>query len=113
MTTEWIAKAADFDFYQELTAHMDTVLRISLNRLHVEEEPLMNLIQATTSMRSKFRDTGLGSVDVVTVLCDVLLDGFRLKTKMQPLTVKAVIGVTKVNLYSITVADLGTVFDIS
>ena len=73
--------------------YLETILRMSLNRLRVDEEALMNLIQATTSVHPKFRDTGPGSVDVVTILCDVLLDGFRLKTKMQPLTIKAVIGV--------------------
>lgn len=92
---------------------METVLRMSLNRLRVEEEALMNLIQATTSMRPKFRDAGPGSVDVVTVLCDVLSDGFRLKTKMQPLTIKAVIGVMKLSSYVASLANLRTVFDIS
>lgn len=38
-------------------------------------------------------DSSTGSTDVINILCEILLDGLRMKTKMAPLTVSSLIEV--------------------
>lgn len=71
---------------------MEVVLRVALNRLGANEASLKQLIKAVVP--SKPKANGIpGTVDLINVLFDILLDGFRMKTKMPPLTIKWLIEV--------------------
>ena len=64
-----------------------------MNRLHVDASCLGKLISVTTMQRPKDREPIQGGVDIVNVLFDILGDGFRMKTKMAPSTIKVLIEV--------------------
>lgn len=66
---------------------------MALNRLHLDASCLGKLISVTTSHRPKAHESIQGGVDVINVLFDILGDGFRMKTKMAPSTIKVLIEV--------------------
>ena len=66
---------------------------MALNRLHLGALCLEKLISVTTAHRPKAQESIQGGVDVVNVLFDILGDGFRMKTKMAPSTIKVLIEV--------------------
>jgi hypothetical protein len=76
--------------FKDLLPCIDVVLRVALNRLHLDATCLGKLISATTPHRPKAQESG---VDVINVLFDILGDGFRMKTKMAPSTIKVLIEV--------------------
>jgi hypothetical protein len=77
--------------FKDLLQYIDVVLRVALNRLHLDVSCLGKLISVTTVHRPKAQES-LHS-DIVSVLFDILGDGFRMKTKMAPLTIKTLIEV--------------------
>ena len=77
--------------FKDLLQYIDVVLRVALNRLHLDVSCLGKLISVTTVHRPKAQES-LHS-DIVSVLFDILGDGFRMKTKMAPLTIKILIEV--------------------
>lgn len=66
---------------------------MALNRLHLDASCLSKLILITTSHRPKAQESFQGGVDVVNILIDILGDGFRMKTKIAPSTIKILIEV--------------------
>lgn len=52
----------------------------------------MQLIKAVAPNKPKANDNS-AIIEIVDLLFDVLLDGFRLKTRMSPITMKALIEV--------------------
>ena len=79
--------------FKDLLPYIDVVLRAALNRLHLDASCLGKLISVTTSHRPKAQESIQGGVDVINVLFEILGDGFRMKTKMAPLTIKILIEV--------------------
>jgi len=77
---------------QDLLPYVETVLRVALNRLHVSKSSLTRLVHVSNSQRSKTREF-VSTMDTISVLYDVLLDGFRMKTKMVPSTLMSLIEV--------------------
>ncbi|KAF4615386.1 hypothetical protein D9613_003079 [Agrocybe pediades] len=80
-----------FSNASELMAYADTVVRVALNRLHVSSSCLTRLITVTQSLRPKNQEVTPGSIDMTGVLFDILQDGFLMKTKISPLTMKSLI----------------------
>ncbi|KAF8964709.1 hypothetical protein BDZ97DRAFT_1815206 [Flammula alnicola] len=78
---------------KELLPYVDVVLRVALNRLRVDESCLTGLIDASIANKPKKQEPVPGSIDIINVLFDILVDGFRMKTKMLPLTIKSLIEV--------------------
>ncbi|KAF9533011.1 hypothetical protein CPB83DRAFT_806739 [Crepidotus variabilis] len=77
---------------RELLPYVDTVLRVSLNRLNIQTEPLLRLIEVALAHKSKSTDAFAGgSTDIINILFEILLDGLKMKTKMPPLTIKCLI----------------------
>ena len=66
---------------------------MALNRLHLDASCLGKLISVTTPHRPKAQESIQGGVDVISVLFDILGDGFRMKTKITPSTIKVLIEV--------------------
>jgi len=85
--------------------YIDVVLRVALNRLHLDASCLGKLISVTTSHRPKAQESIQGGVDVINVLFDILGDGFRMKTKMAPSTIKTLIEVCLNQLAWVGVTD--------
>lgn len=79
-------------FPQDLFPYVETVLRVALNRLHVSKSSLTRLVHVSSSQRFKAQQL-VSTMDTVNVLYDVLLDGFRMKTKMVPSTLVSLIEV--------------------
>ena len=79
--------------FKDLLPCIDVVLRVALNRLHLDASCLGKLISVTTPHRPKAQESIQGSVDVINVLFDILGDGFRMKTKMASSTIKVLIEV--------------------
>ncbi|KAF8163325.1 hypothetical protein B0H34DRAFT_805778 [Crassisporium funariophilum] len=78
---------------KDLLPYVDTVLRVALNRLHVEARSLTLLVAATASPHHKTQASAQGVLDVTSVLFEILWDGFRMKTKISPLTIKCLVKV--------------------
>lgn len=78
---------------KDLLPCIDVVLRVALNRLHLDASCLGKLISVTTPRHPKAQDSIQGGVDVINVLFDILGDGFRMKTKIAPSTIKVLIEV--------------------
>ena len=79
--------------FKELLPCIDVVLRVALNRLHLDAPCLGKLISVTTPHRPKAQESIQGGFDIINVLLDILGDGFRMKTKMAPSTIKVLIEV--------------------
>ena len=79
--------------FKDLLPCIDVVLRVALNRLYLDASCLGKLISVTTPHRSKAQESIQGGVDIINVLIDILGDGFRMKTKMAPSTIKVLIEV--------------------
>lgn len=81
--------------FKDFLPCIDVVLRVALNRLHLDAPCLSKLISVTTPHRPKAQESiqVQGGVDVINVLFDILGDGFRMKTKMAPSTIKILIEV--------------------
>ena len=79
--------------FKDLLPYIDVVLRVALNRLHLDASCLGKLISVTTPYRPRAQESIQGSVDFINVLFDILGDGFRMKTKMAPSTIKVLIEV--------------------
>jgi hypothetical protein len=80
--------------FKDLLPCIDVVLRVALNRLHLDASCLGKLISVTTTPhRPKAQEPIQGGVDVISVLFEILGDGFRMKTKMAPSTIKVLIEV--------------------
>ena len=79
--------------FKDLLPCIDVVLRVALNRLYLDASCLDKLISVTTPHRPKAQESVQGGVDVINVLVDILGDGFRMKTKMPPSTIKVLIEV--------------------
>ncbi|KAF9482782.1 hypothetical protein BDN70DRAFT_800871 [Pholiota conissans] len=75
---------------KDLLPHVEVVLRVALNRLGASESSLQQLIKAVVSSKNKGQGKS-GSVDLINVLFDILLDGFRMKTKILPLMIKSLV----------------------
>ncbi|KDR81629.1 hypothetical protein GALMADRAFT_239698 [Galerina marginata CBS 339.88] len=76
---------------KELLPYVDTVLRVALNRLQVDLSSLNRLIKVASTYRPRVQDTAPGTVDIISVLFEILVDAIRMKTKMLPLTIKSLI----------------------
>jgi hypothetical protein len=77
-----------------MLTYTDTVLRVALNRLNVETEALMHLIQVTTPLFGKTSqggDLGSNTNPIMQVIFEVLLDALRLKARVLPKTIKAML----------------------
>jgi hypothetical protein len=79
--------------FKDLLPYIDVVLRVALNRLHLDAFCLGKLISVTTPHHPKAQESIQGGVDVINVLFDILGDGFRMKTKIAPSTIKILIEV--------------------
>ena len=79
--------------FKDLLQCIDIVLRVALNRLHLDASCLGKLISVTSPHRPKAQESIQGGVDIINVLLDILGDGFRMKTKMAPSTIKVLIEV--------------------
>jgi hypothetical protein len=86
--------------FKDLLPCIDVVLRVALNRLHLDASCLGKLISVTTPHRSKAQESIQGGVDIINVLFDILGDGLRMKTKMAPSTIKVLIEVCSNRLIS-------------
>uniref|UniRef100_A0A8H8CNC3 Phorbol-ester/DAG-type domain-containing protein n=1 Tax=Psilocybe cubensis TaxID=181762 RepID=A0A8H8CNC3_PSICU len=75
---------------KDLLPYIETVVRAVSNRLHVKVSSLTILIQAAILSRPKNTENN-GTLDIVALLFEILLDGFRMKTKILPLTIKSLI----------------------
>ena len=80
-------------WFKDLLSYIDTVLRVALNRLYLDFSCLSKLISVTASHRPKAQESIQGGVNIVNTLFDILGDGFRMKTKMAPSTIKILIEV--------------------
>jgi hypothetical protein len=78
--------------FKDLLPYIDVVLRVALNRLHLDASCLGKLISVNTPHHPKAQESIQG-VDVINVLFDILGDGFRMKTKIAPSTIKVLIEV--------------------
>lgn len=74
---------------QELLSYIETALRIALTRGAVTSECLVRLIVTTQPRIVKHTDAPLGKV--ISTLVEILSDAFRLKARVLPSTINAVI----------------------
>lgn len=73
----------------------DTVLRIILNRLNVNSHSIIKLLTVTATLYRKTVNDGSSPVNPIAALInEILVDGLRMKARLTPLTLKALIEVS-------------------
>ncbi|KAF9075268.1 hypothetical protein BDP27DRAFT_1315801 [Rhodocollybia butyracea] len=80
---------------RELLSYTDTVLRAALNRMNVDSTALSRLVQVTATLYRKGPSvSGEPSNNVILVIFEILNEGLRLKARVLPGTVKAMLETT-------------------
>ncbi|KIY72162.1 hypothetical protein CYLTODRAFT_367962 [Cylindrobasidium torrendii FP15055 ss-10] len=78
---------------RDLLTYTDAVLRITLNRLEAETEGLTKLIQVTSTLyrRTQTIDSTAPTNAILAVIFELLGDGLRMKARIHPMTIKAML----------------------
>lgn len=76
-----------------MLSYTDIVLRAVLNRLSVNAETLSRLIHVTATLQRKTHIAEAGT-EVIQVIFEILMEGLRLKARVLPATMKAMLEVS-------------------
>ncbi|TFK42558.1 hypothetical protein BDQ12DRAFT_676416 [Crucibulum laeve] len=78
---------------REILPYVDTVLRVTLNRLHVTSTCLKRLLEVTTTLsrKNQAQDPATPVNGIMSVIYEILGDALRIKARVQPSTLKAML----------------------
>ena len=91
---------------QELLVYTETVLRVTLNRFHVTSASLLRLLHAVSTPSKKSQGENPASAvpvqlnNITSAICEILADGLRMKTRVLPSTLAAILEVSQVMVNS-------------
>jgi len=80
------------DQSQEMLTYVDTVMRVVLNRLHVNASCLSSLLQVT-ARKIGFDEHSTSPSSIVLLMFEILGDGLRMKARVLPSTLSSMLEV--------------------
>ncbi len=84
-----------------MLTYTDAILRMTLTRLAVDEECLSKLIQVTATLYRKTQSTdSVPGNAIIAVVLELLSDGLRMKVRVLPITLKAMLEVCDCCLFA-------------